>query len=343
MVRYESSLWGRGVAWLTYLPVKQEIAGSNPVAPAAHQKGAAAAALFASWAVGWRFQTGLLDLVCASFWGAGQDHQCRRRVIRRMDRAGQTEDRWSAASDQSCPENLTSCAASANLGSTPPDGNGSTMRKAHGNKRRIRATHVFGLTAIMVLILACVARVEAAVDLLYFRATGFDNYVLVEWATAQELDNVGFNLYRTEAPNFNDPSKVDLGFIPAQHPGEIWGAEYSYTDSDVQAGTTYYWLDDVDFHGVSTRQAPVSATPGPSATATPTSALSETPTSTPTATPTSTPTNLPTATATSTPTVVPSATTTSTPTSLPSGTPTSTPATRPTASSTPVAILTPSP
>ncbi len=34
MVRYESSLRGRGVAWLTYLPVKQEIAGSNPVAPA---------------------------------------------------------------------------------------------------------------------------------------------------------------------------------------------------------------------------------------------------------------------------------------------------------------------
>lgn len=160
-----------------------------------------------------------------------------------MDRAAHTEDRWSAGSDQSCPECLTSYAASANLESTRPGVDGSTVRNPDCSKRRICPAQVSSLTAVMVLPLACAVRAEAAVTLAYFEATGYDDDVLIEWGTAQELDNVGFNLYRTEAPSFNDSSKVDLGFIPAQDPGEIWGADYSYTDSDIQTGTTYYyWL-----------------------------------------------------------------------------------------------------
>jgi hypothetical protein len=99
-----------------------------------------------------------------------------------------------------------------------------------------------------------------AVRLVRFEATGFDDHVLVQWTTAQELDNVGFSLYRTDAPDFDDSSRVDLGFIPAQHTGQIWGAAYSYTDTDIRGGTAYtyyYWLEDVDFHGSSTRHGPV--------------------------------------------------------------------------------------
>ncbi len=252
-----------------------------------------------------------------------------------MDWVAHSEDRWSEASDQSCPENLTSWAGSANLRSIPPDGNGSNMRNPHGNKRRIGATHVLGLTAMLVLLLACVARVEAAVDLLYFKATGEEDHVVLEWATGQELDHAGFDLHRDSVGNV-----IHRVFDP-----QCWlGCVYFYEDHDVDPGVTYqYWLESHNAGGGSTLYGPVEATPGVSVTATPTLTPTETPTSTPTATPTSTPTNLPTATPTPTPTAVPSATPTSTATSLPSGTPTSTPATWPTATPTPVATGTPSP
>jgi len=252
-----------------------------------------------------------------------------------MDRSAHTEDRWSAASDQSCPENLTSCAGSANLRWTPADGNGSTMHNPQANKRRIGATLVFGLTATLALLLACAVRVEAAVTLYGIEVTAQNGYILIKWRTANELDNAGFKLYRAEADDFGQATELDD--IDSQCPGCREGFSYSYLDDgDIDPGVTYhYWLESFNLGLGSELYYLGSATVGASATATPTS----TPTSLPTATPTSTPT----ATPTSTPTAVASATTTSTPTSLPSGTPTSTPATRPTATPTSVATGTPSP
>jgi uncharacterized repeat protein (TIGR01451 family) len=101
-----------------------------------------------------------------------------------------------------------------------------------------------------------------AVQLLLFEAAGYGDHVLIEWTTAQELDNVGFNLYRTDVPSFDDSSRVDLGLIPAQRPGQILGGDYAHTDSRAEGGTAstyYYWLEDVDFNGLSTRHEPVSA------------------------------------------------------------------------------------
>ena len=44
---------------------------------------------------------------------------------------------------------------------------------------------------------------------------------------------------------------------------EVKGAAYSYTDTDVQSGMTYYyWLEDVDLCGKSTLHGPVSARVG---------------------------------------------------------------------------------
>ena len=199
------------------------------------------------------------------------------------------------------------------------------------SSRRACCVSAIGVLAVCLLLWARGAPVQAVVDLVYFEATGYYDHVLIEWGTAQELVNVGFNLYRTEAPSFNDSSKVDLGFIPAQHPGDVLGADYSYTDSDIQAGTTYtyyYWLVDVDLHGVRTRHGPVSAS-------TPT----ETPTSTPTATPTSTPTRVPTATPTTVPTATPSSRVTGAPTSAAAGTPTTTAVLPPLSSPSPTSIV----
>ena len=98
------------------------------------------------------------------------------------------------------------------------------------------------------------------VTLSYFTAVGCDGYVLLEWETASEIDNAGFNLWRgeTEAGSY---TQINAHLIPARG-SPISGASYSYLDESVSNGVTYWYkLEDVDLHGVSTFHGPVSATP----------------------------------------------------------------------------------
>jgi len=103
-------------------------------------------------------------------------------------------------------------------------------------------------------------QVLLAVDLTFFVAVGHDTYVQVDWATASEIDNAGFNLHRglsKERPS----AQLNEGLIPAQG-DELQGATYSFIDSSVTNDVIYfYWLEDVDLHGNSTMHGPVSATP----------------------------------------------------------------------------------
>lgn len=102
-----------------------------------------------------------------------------------------------------------------------------------------------------------------AVTLASFTATPGEGHVLLEWGTASEIDNIGFNLYRSTDP---DEGYIPLNetLIPSQAPGSMLGAYYAYADSAVEAGLIYYYkLEDMDAHGVATRHGPVSATPGP--------------------------------------------------------------------------------
>jgi len=98
------------------------------------------------------------------------------------------------------------------------------------------------------------------VDLISFTATGQSASVLVEWATETELDNEGFNLWRSEEKD-GEYVRINPYFIPAQ--GDAgFGAEYSYRDYDVTNGVIYYYkLEDIDIYGHSTFHGPVSATP----------------------------------------------------------------------------------
>jgi hypothetical protein len=98
------------------------------------------------------------------------------------------------------------------------------------------------------------------IELSSFTAKPLNSAVLLEWATETELDNEGFNLLRSEEED-GKYVKINSYFIPAR--GEAgFGAEYSYTDYDVENGGTYYYLlEDVDFYGKSKLHGPVSATP----------------------------------------------------------------------------------
>jgi len=98
------------------------------------------------------------------------------------------------------------------------------------------------------------------VELSYFSANSLDSAVLLEWATETELDNAGFNLWRSEVRD-GEYTRINPYFIPAE--GESgFGAEYSYTDYDVQNGKIYYYkLEDIDIYGKSTFHGPVPAIP----------------------------------------------------------------------------------
>ncbi len=97
-----------------------------------------------------------------------------------------------------------------------------------------------------------------AVTLAGFDAQAQAGHVLVTWETVSELQNAGFNLYRTTTAN--PPAAANLlAFVPSQGPGSTQGFAYSHQDDAVTAGQTYwYWLEDVEFSGATTLHGPVS-------------------------------------------------------------------------------------
>ncbi|MBN2391192.1 MAG: hypothetical protein JXR84_10730, partial [Anaerolineae bacterium] len=97
-----------------------------------------------------------------------------------------------------------------------------------------------------------------AIKLAAFEATPQDNGILVTWETAMELDNVGFNLYRSTAAA-GPYTKLNATLIPPQFPGEVMGGYYEWLDTDVEPGVVYYYkLEDLDVKGVSTLHGPIS-------------------------------------------------------------------------------------
>jgi hypothetical protein len=98
-----------------------------------------------------------------------------------------------------------------------------------------------------------------AVTLASFSAEAQAGQVLVAWETVSEVDNAGFNLYRGLSAGGSD--RALLATVPSQAPGSTQGAAYSYADTTVEAGQTYwYWLEDVDLAGATTLYGPDSAT-----------------------------------------------------------------------------------
>jgi hypothetical protein len=87
-----------------------------------------------------------------------------------------------------------------------------------------------------------------AVDLVDFRATGNGNKVKVSWRTAMEINNLGFNLYRSTTRG-GSYTKLNDSLIP----GLLYsatGKTYTYDDGNVTKGQLYYYkLEDVDTSG----------------------------------------------------------------------------------------------
>lgn len=78
----------------------------------------------------------------------------------------------------------------------------------------------------------------------------------VEWTTASEVDNAGFNLYRSETAD-GPYVKVTQALIPAGA-RPITGGRYTYTDRAVTDGKAYWYrLEDIGLDGKATLHQPV--------------------------------------------------------------------------------------
>ncbi|MBD3225218.1 MAG: T9SS type A sorting domain-containing protein, partial [Caldithrix sp.] len=87
------------------------------------------------------------------------------------------------------------------------------------------------------------------VELASFEAQPSFNAVLLEWTTASELNNMGFNIYRKKIDEDNDWQKINSDLIAGQ--GTISSeTDYRFTDDKVQSGLSYqYRVESVSFNG----------------------------------------------------------------------------------------------
>ena len=91
-----------------------------------------------------------------------------------------------------------------------------------------------------------------------FQAWPLGGAVHVEWETATEVDNLGFNLYRSDAGPDGPYVRLNELLIPSLAPGSPSGALYTWPDAGVRPGVTYYYqLENVDVYGASTPYGPV--------------------------------------------------------------------------------------
>jgi len=98
------------------------------------------------------------------------------------------------------------------------------------------------------------------INLSSFTATPKAGEVIIEWTTASEIDNGGFNLYRAEAED-GEYVKINKSLIPGEGSPSS-EATYQYIDKDVKNHSTYFYkLEDIDIYGTSTMHGPVGATP----------------------------------------------------------------------------------
>jgi hypothetical protein len=99
-----------------------------------------------------------------------------------------------------------------------------------------------------------------AIKLDKFDASASRGKVSLNWATGTEIDNAGFNLYRSASAD-GQLVKVNGGMISAQA-GAASGASYKATDAPGY-GTFYYWLEDVSTGGAAKLHGPVKVTLSP--------------------------------------------------------------------------------
>lgn len=83
--------------------------------------------------------------------------------------------------------------------------------------------------------------------------------IQLEWETAWEVNNLGFNVYYGRSPE-GPWTRLNRGLVPSQlAAGDAAGAEYAFVHAGVDlAAENYYLLEELAADGVATRHGPVS-------------------------------------------------------------------------------------
>jgi hypothetical protein len=92
------------------------------------------------------------------------------------------------------------------------------------------------------------------VTLVDFSATALETEILLEWQSAIELDNAGFHIWRATGEGWkNGDYSTVIRLTDRLIPAQGNSIPYSYIDSNVETGLTYYYgLEDIDLSGHST-------------------------------------------------------------------------------------------
>jgi hypothetical protein len=95
------------------------------------------------------------------------------------------------------------------------------------------------------------------VELVSFEALAQYNKVDINWSTASELNNLGFNIYRAEIEDSDNWVLVNSSIIDGQ--GSVsTETNYNFTDTKVVSGKSYkYKLESVSINGVSVEEKTV--------------------------------------------------------------------------------------
>jgi hypothetical protein len=95
------------------------------------------------------------------------------------------------------------------------------------------------------------------IQLSSFTATAGLGEIVLAWSTEAEINNAGFNLYRSKSEN-SSYCKINSSLILARGT-PTQGASYLFTDEGVRNRRTYYYkLEDIDIYGKSTMHGPIS-------------------------------------------------------------------------------------
>ncbi len=118
-----------------------------------------------------------------------------------------------------------------------------------------RSLYGFGYTCNV----ECQCEETTMVTLAGFDAVAGNRQVRLTWETVAEIDNIGFNIYRSV--NGGVYEQINTELIPAAgSPTE--GAIYEVVDKNVRNRTEHsYILEDIDLNGIATENGPVLATP----------------------------------------------------------------------------------
>ncbi|MFC2088999.1 T9SS type A sorting domain-containing protein [Calditrichota bacterium] len=87
------------------------------------------------------------------------------------------------------------------------------------------------------------------VELVSFEAQSDYSKVTLNWTTASEIENLGFNIYRSTSEDMNNWQQVNESMIPGQG-NSAEETEYQFVDENVVANETYvYKLESVSVNG----------------------------------------------------------------------------------------------